>query len=690
MLLSVRAPQGAVRLLRRGAMRWCSEAAEKEALPEAVAPEKVLTLPMYKMAEALRRRHCTAEDLTAAALKKLQQETAIFNCVTSVSAAAINEAAVLDEHLAATGKTVGPLHGVPVVVSDDTHVEGFPTTLGSANLAHYVPNRSAPVVDALRAAGAIVLGKSNMDEYGLAYVGDNASTGEMVHPASPNHHPGGAHGGAALCVATESVGCAVGGDCVGELRIPASLTRQVAFVPTPGRYSRKRMWLSSGRQGGAGVLARCVEDIAILDSVLTASAAPEDDLALLAGKPTPPLDPTPRPVLMVPEETFADASTLSVDRLFKITLVILRNLSCSVNTSVEETKGRLPRAKERLQEMGDDDMGIGSFDEDRQEQLRAVMPLWLQYSQLLEWEAVSRALGVLEKAGREVADPHNIAATARVQKTISHLLNGALTADIENSETTQGKIAALLTEYFGLLSDSVDCLIFPTARAEAHQRAGGNEEQGLVEWYGPTQERDYLIRNCALTSAAGFPSITVPFGKNQASGTSGGLLLVGRPGDDERLLACAATVETRLRQGFEELVREEELRASATPVQEHDGPAWLEDRSKNEWAARHDYKAASYKQGPFRQGLIRNLVKRGLADSIPEETMKRHVTRTSAAYKEYTDGMTGITAAREKEEARSREILEKDVREREAAAERKRKEHDDSAAEVASRLQNFK
>eukprot|EP00659_Diplonema_papillatum_P009008 gene9008-13943_t len=194
--------------------------------------EEALRLSAGDMVAAIKGRQITAEDLVRASVEKLQVDTAIYNMVTSLSTEAISQAAALDEHYARTGRLVGPLHGVPVLVADNIHVKGFPTTAGSKLFENYVPSMSAPVVEAAVAAGAVVVGKGNMDELGLGLVGYNNSTGTMTSPFDPNAYPGGSQGGSALAVATEAVPVAITTDVVGDSRIPASFCSIVAYVPT--------------------------------------------------------------------------------------------------------------------------------------------------------------------------------------------------------------------------------------------------------------------------------------------------------------------------------------------------------------------------------------------------------------------------------------------------------------------------
>ncbi len=173
-----------------------------------------------------------------------------------------------------SGNYRGPLHGIPVGLKDNWSVAGHPTTSGSTVLRDYVPTHDATVVERLRAAGAIVIGKHNMNEF--AYTGDarNLRFGPILNPWNPEYSPSGTSGGSAAAVAAGLCGAAIGTDGAGSTRRPAAACGIVGLKATFGRVSRHGQYpAAQSSVDHPGILTRTVEDAAI---VLGAVAGQDD------------------------------------------------------------------------------------------------------------------------------------------------------------------------------------------------------------------------------------------------------------------------------------------------------------------------------------------------------------------------------------------------------------------------------
>jgi indoleacetamide hydrolase len=177
----------------------------------------------------------------------------------------------------ARGGALGPLHGLPVLIKDNIATRENATTGGTPALAGDRPRRNALVVERLLAAGAIVLGKSNLHELAVGITSNNAATGPVHNPYDPTKIPGGSSGGNASAVAARIAPAALGTDTAGSVRIPAALCGIAALRPTTGRYPRtgdpdavSDLLTLSHTRDTPGPMARTVADVALLDAVIAA------------------------------------------------------------------------------------------------------------------------------------------------------------------------------------------------------------------------------------------------------------------------------------------------------------------------------------------------------------------------------------------------------------------------------------
>ncbi len=166
-------------------------------------------------------------------------------------------------------RQLGPLHGLPIPVKDSINTCQFPTTAGTSALRHFQPGQDADVVTAIRRAGAIVLGKTNMHELSFGWTSDNRVFGPVRNPYNLAHVSGGSSGGSAAAVAARMAPLSIGEDTEGSIRVPAALCGSVGFRPTTGRYSTAGVVPITPLFDQVGPHARCVRDVALLDSVLS-------------------------------------------------------------------------------------------------------------------------------------------------------------------------------------------------------------------------------------------------------------------------------------------------------------------------------------------------------------------------------------------------------------------------------------
>lgn len=221
-----------------------------------------------ELTAALRRREISARELVQAHLDRIERVNPQLNAiVTLVPERALAEAAAADERLAA-GEPVGPLHGLPVAHKDTHLTAGIRTTFGSPVLREHVPDADELVVERMRAAGAITIGKTNVPEFAAGSHTFNTVFGVTRNPYDLRRSAGGSSGGAAAALAGGLQPIADGSDMGGSLRNPASFCNVVGLRPAPGRvpsYPSRAAWATMAVQGP---MARSVADVALLLSVL--------------------------------------------------------------------------------------------------------------------------------------------------------------------------------------------------------------------------------------------------------------------------------------------------------------------------------------------------------------------------------------------------------------------------------------
>ena len=197
-----------------------------------------------------------------------------LNAFILVNPHARKEAAALDAERAASGPR-GPLHGIPVVVKDNIGTADMPTTAGSLALKGFIPDRDAFQVRALRRAGAIIIGKTNMYEFAQGWTTVSSLGGQTLSPYDPSRDPGGSSGGSAVAVTANFAVAGFGTDSCGSVRFPASLNDLYGLRPTSGLTSRTGVVPLSTTLDTIGPMARSVVDLAIvLDA--TVRKDPED------------------------------------------------------------------------------------------------------------------------------------------------------------------------------------------------------------------------------------------------------------------------------------------------------------------------------------------------------------------------------------------------------------------------------
>ena len=286
-----------------------------------------------------------AADLAAQYYERIEKLNPRLNIFLSLTKERAFEAATRIDNLAAKGDPLPPLAGVPMGIKDVLVTQGAPSTAGSKILQGYRPPYDCTAVARLEAAGAVLLGKTNCDEFAMGSSNENSAYGPVRNPVDPERVPGGSSGGSAAAVAANLAVATLGTDTGGSIRQPASFCGVVGVLPTYGRVSRYGLIAFASSLDRIGPLAANVHDAATLLGVIaghdpcdaTSSPAPVPDFAAESEKPAAGLR------IGVPAEYFAEGLDPEVRAAVEKGIAALEAAGCIIKPiSLPHTKYAVP------------------------------------------------------------------------------------------------------------------------------------------------------------------------------------------------------------------------------------------------------------------------------------------------------------------------------------------------------------
>lgn len=228
----------------------------------------ILSMTAVELAAAIKKREVTVKEAVEAVLDNIEKKEDTYHCYVTIDREGVLKQAEEIQKKINDGTLSGPLAGVPVAIKDNMCTEGLLTTCSSKILYNFVPTFTSEAVLNLQKAGAVILGKTNMDEFAMGSTTETSAYGVTRNPWNPEHVPGGSSGGSAAAVAAEECFYALGSDTGGSIRQPASFCGVVGLKPTYGTVSRYGLIAYGSSLDQIGPLCKDVTDCAtILEAI---------------------------------------------------------------------------------------------------------------------------------------------------------------------------------------------------------------------------------------------------------------------------------------------------------------------------------------------------------------------------------------------------------------------------------------
>jgi aspartyl-tRNA(Asn)/glutamyl-tRNA(Gln) amidotransferase subunit A len=463
---------------------------------------------------AVQERQTSAVALAEAHYARIQKEDGQIGAFLTLSRQRALKQAERMDRMAAEGKTLPPLGGVPVGIKDVMSTRGVRTTAGSKILDKYVPPYDCTAVAKLESAGAVLLGKMNCDEFAMGSSNENSGFHSVRNPRDLGRVPGGSSGGSAAAVAADMAVATLGSDTGGSIRQPASFCGVVGLMPTYGRVSRYGLIAFASSLDHIGSLTKTVKDAAIVLSTIagrdpmdsTSADLPVPDYVAELDKPVRGLR------LGVAKEYFGEGLDQEVRQAVEAAIEALKNLGCEiVPVSLPHTPYAIPTYY--LIATAEASSNLARYD-------------GVRYSHR------ARDVKTLSEMYRRSRDQ---GFGAEVKRRIM-LGTYALSAGYYDAYYLKAqKVRTLLTRDFEQAFQKVDAIVTPTSPTAAF-RLGEKSNDPLAM---------YLADIYTVTAdLAGIPGISVPCGQTREK-LPIGLQILGKHFDEATILRIAHAYEQR-------------------------------------------------------------------------------------------------------------------------------------------------
>jgi Asp-tRNA(Asn)/Glu-tRNA(Gln) amidotransferase A subunit family amidase len=446
-----------------------------------------------ELAGEIRTKEVSPVEVIDAHLARIAAMQPKWNAFVHVDAEGARRRAREAEMAVLQGKPLGPLHGIPVSVKSCIDVAGWPCAAGSLLRQNEVPGNTAPMVQRLRDAGAILLGNTNTPEFLMAYETDNRLSGKTSNPWNSAFSAGGSSGGEAAAIAGGLSAGGIGSDGGGSIRVPAHFCGICGLKPTPGRIPGSGHFppgtSAFGWIGVCGPMARRVADLRILLEVMSGPDAFDALTAPIHARPMAKEAVRGMRIGMLESEAFPRAT--------------------------QETETVVQKAARLLTEQG------FVVEEFRLENMERMLELW--------WFFFGTVIGELFRtvvAGKEQLLSPMFREYLEVSRGDSSMKMEEFVTKCAARDHERGRVLQAM--------ESVPVLLSPVCAGPAFRHGEGN-------WRHGTGYRD-TMRHAQWLNLTGLPGVSVPMGKSE-EGLPIGVQLIGRPYEEELLLAVAEGLE---------------------------------------------------------------------------------------------------------------------------------------------------
>ncbi len=473
----------------------------------------------HEIASGVAAGELSAESVVRAALERAERVQKDCNAfITLARESALSRARSLDQRRAA-GEGLGRLAGVPVVVKDNLCTEGLRTTAGSKSLECFVPPYSATVVERLEAAGAVVIAKSNLDEFGMGSSTEHSAFGPARNPWNLGRVPGGSSGGSAIAVSAGVAPLALGTDTGGSVRQPASFTGVLGFKPTYGRLSRYGLVAYASSLDQVGVMARSSRDLALALEVM-GGHDPKDATSLADAAFTEGLEPEDLANLRIGlvSELCGAGNSLGVRSALAATCERLEQLGASV-LEVSLPSAAYGVAAYYLVAPAEASSNLARFD-------------GMIYSRRVGENRLGQAEVMMKTRGETLG--------LEVRRRI---LMGSYALSAGYYDAFYGKalkVRRLIAEDLSRAFERCDLLLSPTAPTAAYP-LGSKTDDPLEMYVGDI--------DTVLANLTGVPALSVPAGQAE-DGLPCGVQFLAPALQDERLLRVSRALEAAAGESF--------------------------------------------------------------------------------------------------------------------------------------------
>jgi aspartyl-tRNA(Asn)/glutamyl-tRNA(Gln) amidotransferase subunit A len=473
----------------------------------------IASLSIRGIRESLAARHYSARELAEESLRFAERENGRTNAYLLFSPERALDAARRVDEAIAQGSDPGALAGVPIAVKDVIVTRGVRTTCGSKLLEHFVPPYDATAIERIEAAGGVILGKTNCDEFAMGSSNENSAYGPVRNPLAPDRVPGGSSGGSAAAVAQGTAVVALGSDTGGSVRQPASFCGVVGVTPTYGRVSRYGLTAFASSLDHIGPMARSVSDAAAL-------------LGVIAGR-------DPRDATSA-DAPVADYGALLDSNVKGLKLGLPREY---LKDLTSETGALIGRAVDELKKLGCEPREISLPATDYAIACYYVIATAEASSNLARYDGVryttrAAAAGTLSEMYRQTrGEGFGAECKRRIMLGTYVLSHGYYDAYYLKAQ----KVRALIARDFARAFTEVDAIVAPVSPFPAF-RLGEKVDDPVAMYLSDI----YTITG----SLAGIPCMSVPCGTT-AEGLPVGLQILARHFDEATMFRLAHAYETR-------------------------------------------------------------------------------------------------------------------------------------------------